>query len=291
MQSVIPPERRARIDALGYDYAAQPAERVTSCNLCGGPQLVTLTHHDRYRYPARASACAGCGLVFLDPRMTAQAYQQFYNGVYRPLVTAYHGRLIDAKPSRPNSGRTRWTTPKWCGRCRWCGPRTMLDIGGSTGVVAAFAANSGCAGRSSIRPRSKSNRRGPGARHNDGPGGGGLRERRFDLVVMCQTVDHLLDIGGTLAASGTCSPRGGVLFVDIVDFRAAYLRNWSVEAATKIDHPYYLTRETMEAFLRRAGFAIVARGLCRGSPARQLPVPAGRTRCPGLPDPVGGGRL
>jgi len=43
-----------------------------------------------------------------------------------------------------------------------------------------------------------------------------------------------------------------------VDFRAAYLRNWSVEDATKIDHPYYLTQETAEAYLRRAGLAVVA---------------------------------
>ena len=48
----------------------------------------------------------------------------------------------------------------------------------------------------------------------------------------------------------------GQLFIDIVDFRAAYLRDWSVEDATKIDHPYYLTQNTMEAYLRRAGFAI-----------------------------------
>ena len=47
-----------------------------------------------------------------------------------------------------------------------------------------------------------------------------------------------------------------MLFIDIVDFRAAYLRNWSVEDATKIDHPYYLTQDTMQAYLRRAGFAI-----------------------------------
>ena len=50
---------------------------------------------------------------------------------------------------------------------------------------------------------------------------------------------------------------GGVLFVDIVDFRAAYLRNWSVEEAVKIDHPYYLTESTMVAFLRETGFEVV----------------------------------
>jgi hypothetical protein len=47
-----------------------------------------------------------------------------------------------------------------------------------------------------------------------------------------------------------------MLFIDIVDFRAAYLRNWSVEGAIKIDHPYYLTEATMTAFLRATGFEI-----------------------------------
>jgi hypothetical protein len=35
------------------------------------------------------------------------------------------------------------------------------------------------------------------------------------------------------------------------------LRNWSVEDATKIDHPYYLTQETMSLYLRRAGFEVL----------------------------------
>ena len=57
MQTTIPPDRRQRIDALGYDYAAQPHDLLKSCNLCGGNVLVTLTHRDRYGYPAQASAC------------------------------------------------------------------------------------------------------------------------------------------------------------------------------------------------------------------------------------------
>ena len=35
--------------------------------------------------------------MFLNPRMTAAAYGRFYDGVYRPLVSAFHGRLIDAR--------------------------------------------------------------------------------------------------------------------------------------------------------------------------------------------------
>src|SRR4029453_8567078 len=90
-------DRKERIAALGYDYAAQPKQALTSCNLCAGTEFVILTHRDRYGYPAEAHACRRCGLVFLNPRMTAEAYGHFYNGVYRPLVSAFHGRLIDAE--------------------------------------------------------------------------------------------------------------------------------------------------------------------------------------------------
>ena len=81
--------------------------------------------------------------------------------------------------------------------------------------------------------------------------------RTWDLVLLCQTIDHLLDVGGTLRRVRALLNPGGYLFVDIVDFRAAYLRNGSAEDATKIDHPYYLTQETMQAYLRQAGFGVV----------------------------------
>jgi hypothetical protein len=81
--------------------------------------------------------------------------------------------------------------------------------------------------------------------------------RRFDVVLICQTIDHLLDVAGTLARVRQLLTSRGRLFVDIVDFRAAYLRGWSVEDAVKIDHPYYLTQDTMRAYLSRAGFDVL----------------------------------
>ena len=74
---------------------------------------------------------------------------------------------------------------------------------------------------------------------------------------LCQTVDHLLDVAGTLRRIRELLNEQGVLFVDIVDVRAAYLRNWSIEEAVKIDHPYYLTEATATAYLRRAGFEVI----------------------------------
>lgn len=232
-----------------------------ACNLCGAREFVILTHRDRYGYPAQAHACRHCGLVFLNPRMTAEAYGRFYDGVYRPLVSAFHGRLIDARTIQAEQHeyaieRAEFIRPFLANSAS----KTMLDIGGSTGVVAAhFAREFGLQG-TLIDPAplevQQAQRLGLETitglveQHDFG-------SRRFDVVIICQTVDHLLDIAGTLTRVRQLLTDDGLLFLDIVDFRAAYLRNWSVEDAIKIDHPYYLTETTIVSYLRSAAFEVL----------------------------------
>ena len=254
-------DRRERIAALDYDYAAQPKQALTMCNLCGAAQFIILTHRDRYGYPAEAHACRRCGLVFLNPRLTSEAYAHFYNGTYRPLVSAFHGRLIDARTIQAEqreyaAERAAFLRPFTTDRTR----RTLLDIGGSTGVVAAHFAREFGWEATVIDPAPLEIEQ---AQHLGLETISGLVEhhdfgkRRFDVVTICQTVDHLLDIAGTLTRVRQLLADDGLLFIDIVDFRAAYLRNWSVEDAIKIDHPYYLTEPTIVAYLRTMAFHVL----------------------------------
>jgi 2-polyprenyl-3-methyl-5-hydroxy-6-metoxy-1,4-benzoquinol methylase len=284
-------ERRERIEALGYDYAAQPTTALDACNLCGATVFVGLTHRDRYGYPASAHACARCGLVFLNPQMTASAYGRFYDGVYRPLVSAFHGRLIDAMTIQDEqrvyaAERAAFMAPF----LSLSAHRTMLDIGGSTGIVAAHLVKVFGVSGTLIDPAPlevEQARRlgletitGLVEQHDFG-------DRRFDLVIICQTVDHLLDVTGVLARVRQLLTPTGRLFIDIVDFRAAYLRNWSVEDATKIDHPYYLTQETMEAYLARTGFDVLRADYAADHLHVSYMCAPGTARPNALPDPAG----
>jgi SAM-dependent methyltransferase len=261
MQTTVSEGRAQRIAALGFEYAAQPKRSIDLCNLCGSDRFVVLTHRDRYGYPAEAHACARCGLVFLNPVMTADAYGDFYTRTYRPLVSAYHGRLIDARTIQAEqrdyaAERAALLQPFLSAGTR----RTMLDIGGSTGVVSHALAREFGLQATVIDPAplevDEARRLGldtiTGLVEEHDFGGS-----RFDVVIICQTVDHLLDVTGTLARVRELLTNDGVLFVDIVDFRAAYLRNWSVEEAIKIDHPYYLTEPVTAAYLARAGFDVL----------------------------------
>jgi ubiquinone/menaquinone biosynthesis C-methylase UbiE len=253
--------RAGRIAALAFDYDAQPKVRVKECNLCGGVGFVGLTHRDRYGYGAQAVCCTSCGLVFLDPVMTAEAYSRFYQSTYRPLVSAYHGRLIDARTIQDEQReyaveRGDLLKPVFAAHEY----RTLLDIGGSTGIVAhAFAHRFNL--RATVvdpAPLETAQAQALGLETVEGLVERiDLGDRRFDVVMLCQTVDHLLDISETLARVRELLAAEGTLFLDIVDFRAAYLRNWSIEESVKIDHPYYLTESTAAAYLQRAGFEVI----------------------------------
>jgi 2-polyprenyl-3-methyl-5-hydroxy-6-metoxy-1,4-benzoquinol methylase len=200
----------------------------------------------------------------LNPRMTARAYAEFYAAVYRPLVSAYHGRRIDAETIQAEQlayaeEMIEFVAPLLDGRRA----ATLLDVGGSTGVVAASLARRFGLSATVIDPA---------------PAETAVAERlgiktitalledwhpeaRYDVIGIFQTVDHLLDVAGALAKLRRALADGGLLIVDIVDFRAAYLKNWSVEEAIKIDHPYSLTEETMDAYLARSGFRAVCKAV------------------------------
>jgi SAM-dependent methyltransferase len=283
-------DKPSRIAALAFDYGAQPVARVAACNLCGGASFVTLAHRDRYHFAAEAAGCRRCGLVFLNPVMTAEAYGRFYAQTYRPLVSAFHGRLIDAVTIQDEqrqyaAERVAFVQPFLAG----VRSGTLLDIGGSTGVVAQVFAERFNLKATVIDPSPLEAAQAQGLGIETIAGlveSTDLGPRQFDLVIVCQTVDHLLDIGGTLRRVHGLLRPAGRLFIDIVDLRAGYLRNWSIEDTIKIDHPYYLTEDTMSAYLARCGFEILGVDyaadhlhvgyVCQpGAPEREaLPAPA-----------------
>lgn len=240
---------------VGY---APPTEPVTQCNLCGSRKWIRLAHKDRYGLPASPNMCSRCGLVFLSPRPTQRAYATFYQALYRPLLSDYYGRpittaSIQAEQSLYTAELIRLLTP-WM----QAGYRSLLDIGGSTGITAAaFTRQFDLLEGAIIDPSPAETAHAKGLNVFNGFVEDFESSCTYDIVLMCQTVDHLLDIGRTLMKVRQLINLKGLLFVDIVDFRAAYLRTQSIEKAIKVDHPYYLTDSTMRVYLSQWGFDVV----------------------------------
>ncbi|MEU0940961.1 class I SAM-dependent methyltransferase [Embleya sp. NPDC005971] len=251
-----------RIAALGYDYGARAREHLADCNLCGtSGRAVEVARRDRYGYPATLLVCERCGLGYLSPRLSASDYAHFYDGVYRPLVTAYHGRRIDAETVQREQREYGAELAAFLGPLLPSSTETILDVGGSTGVVAGVLAERLDARATVLDPspdelaaaRSAGMETVAGFAEDFDPG-----ERDWDLVLLCQTIDHLRDVRGTLAALRRMTAPGGHAFVDIVDVDIVLRRTGAIEHVVKIDHPFYLTRPTAAAFFAVAGYSIVA---------------------------------
>lgn len=256
--------RAQRLEAVGFDISAVDVEAVRCCNLCGCSRHVEAARRDRYGFRVRCVVCSRCGLGFLSPRPTAAAYGRFYEHVYRPLVSAYHGRRIDAETVQEEQRAYAAELVAFLRLTLPAPPRTVLDVGGSTGVVGAAVGAAFGAAVTVLDPSPDELAVATAAGMETVAGfaeTADLGDRRFDLVLLCQTIDHLLDIAGTLAAMRLWLPLAGHAFVDVLDVTFAAARGGAIEQALKIDHPYYLTRETATAYFDRARFEVAAERL------------------------------
>ncbi len=256
-------QRRERVRAVGFDLEAQPREAVEACNLCGHSSWCTVAWEDRYGLPAPTQLCRRCGLMMLSPRMHESAYGDFYQRWYRPLVSAWHGRLIDAATVQDDQRvyadqLMRFLAPRLAGQQ----VETLLDVGGSTGVVSEAAVKQLGTRATVLDPsddelaeaKSKGLDVLPGLIEHLDPAAHG----QFDLVLLCQTIDHLLDVKGSLAKLRSMLKPEGRVYVDVVDVRMVVRRAGSLVEAFKTDHAYSLVRETCEAMLACAGLEIEA---------------------------------
>jgi hypothetical protein len=233
-----------------WDSLVQAREYVR-CNLCGGGRTIQHKEIDRYGFLQGSEECVDCGLNFLNPRMTREAYARFYETAYRPLVSAFHGREINAQTIQPEQEQYghrlgRLLTP-YKADYRW----RLLDIGGSTGVVAKVLAAALEMTATVIDPAPDESilalNRGLGAipcflEEYE------VKDRTWDLITMCQTADHLLDLMGSLKKIKGLLADDGLFWSDIVDFDKT--------REVKIDHPFNLTESTYRRFLDKAGFEL-----------------------------------
>jgi len=241
-------------EPFDWDYAAQPKEHVEACNACGSTLWVTLCDRDRYGFPVSAHCCHSCGLIFLSPRMTAEAYTEFNRETYRDLIEWYCPGAV--RPSeKTQTMYAEGIIPILEPFVRH--PGTLLDIGGAPGVCAERVSKSlGVAEYTVVDPAGGTI---PESFETWDPGG-----RKWAVILCCQTVDHLLDLRGSLEKMRELLTDDGILWIDILDC-LYLLRRWrSVQTAIKVDHPYNLNEVTFLLLLAEIGLEPV-RLVYRGS--------------------------
>jgi len=126
---------------------------------------------------------------------------------------------------------------------------TLLDIGGSTGIVALEFANT-FGYQATVLDPAPDELRVARAKGLDVVEGfietydqDEQQFDQFDLVLMCQTIEHLFALKGALRRIRKLVKENGYFVCDIVDFDEACYANGCVEGALQLDHCYYLSQE------------------------------------------------
>lgn len=246
--------------ARAYEAQAQVAPafelpqewlELTRCNLCGLDDTEPAATKDRYGLPVTVVQCNGCGLRYLNPRMSPSRYMAFYRHEYRALLKSHE---IDESIDSIEADQWEYAVELSSEVGRYM-PKEgrLLDLGGSTGIVGRLMmARFG--GTLTVVDPSREEL----ARARDCRTVQSLAEAvefplgSFEAVLLCRTIDHLTDPAGVLHKIRQWLVPGGVLIVDAMD-----VDYWPVAHRYKVDHPYAFTDATLRAMVAdRAGFVI-----------------------------------
>lgn len=228
----------------------------STCELCGGDWLVTISNKDRYGLKVRFTMCRQCGLVSQNPRLGQDAYNRFYSEFYRPLLREFKGK----KPAPVgifNAGQVFAKMARITELDRYLPPSPrVLDIGGSSGVLADFIRDEYNAEVVIVEPNAveaEAARTKGFEVHTEVLETANLDPASFNLVVMLRTVDHLIDVSAAFAKIRQILKPGGIFLVDGVDYFRRMASMGDTVKPLKIDHCYYFSPETLNLMMRKNG--------------------------------------
>jgi SAM-dependent methyltransferase len=238
-----------------FDLTDFPHETV-ACNQCGSDTHFTVAIADRYGLPVTTVECGrfGCGLQYINPRMTADGYATFYQEHYRPLLSALQGSPYTPAMVRENSRKYATELVKDVAAVVEPYPgSSLLDLGGSTGIVARqFAERWDC--RCTVvdpSPEEVAQARDFAITQCATAEDATFAPGSFDVILLCRTIEHLLDPKAVLRRARMWATARAFLVVDAMD-----TAKWNDRSRYKVDHPYAFTATTLERMVTSAGWRV-----------------------------------
>lgn len=250
-----------RVIETGFNYSSCKKTLTLNCNCCGDTAFKLYAHQDRYGLPVRSMQCTRCGLIFITPRMVKKAYDEFYEHWYRKLIDAFNGRQQSEHIVRHSSEVQANEAMKFLGEHlpKQLQIKSILDVGGSTGVFAKKVCETTGAMGVVIDPNSKELKEAAekGLTVSKGSFEDYKTDREFELISMLRTVEHLIDIDKCLRRIKSMLTKDGVLLIDIVnhDWLMRHFKDPCI--CTKIDHIYQLTDTTIKTYFKKLNYKII----------------------------------
>lgn len=237
---------------------------VLACPLCCDTDSVLVANGDRYGLPNDVRRCKDCGLSYLGWRLTESSYERFYgSGDYRKLASAWHGHnVMDGIEEDQREYGERLAAFLLANGGSALPGLKMLDVGASTGIVAEEVASGLGYGYKDVVIIDTANEFMCGmfcrAKYvSSVPLRVGSVPLRVGLVIICRTLDHIVNPVETLKACARRLAPNGRLWVDVLDTDEEVATKGWLDTA-KLDHPCYFTDSTARLAVKLAGLKVIA---------------------------------
>lgn len=224
-----------------------------SCPLCGNKTLQSITKVGQYRLPAHVSICANDGLVFLSPRWTDDAYQDFYQHEYDKYYRPSELTVETDEQKYNNIKRIILRIAEYLEKTE-----SVLDIGAGMGWslqylqinhpnIQYFAIESSKHCLQSLKQL------GVEILANDVYQSWG--EKKFDFIIMRHVLEHFLSPMAVLEKVHRSLTEKGIVYLAAPNMMkpSGSLKNYWFRAV----HVFYFSETTLIEFAARAGLTPV----------------------------------
>ena len=223
-----------------------PGLETVGCDLCGSDRSRPFAR----RQGMRVVRCLGCGLVYVSPRLGADAVQRHYNSGESSRIDYYlAAEAADRRSFSQVLDRAEALVSGW---------GDLLDIGPNIGTCLALARERGFRVHG-IEINADAARYCREVRGLDVIAGtlepGTYPAGRFDVVLMGDVIEHLLSPSALMGTVARILRPGGAVLISTPDISGWAARLLQVKP---VEHLYYFDRSTLERLVRSAGLEVVA---------------------------------
>jgi len=228
------------------------------CNLCGGVEVTPFCHSEKYGLPLTAVMCKGCGLMFINPRPADDQYAELNKADYRKAAIGtdsglnhiFNKQYQHAEKTMIPLVREQIKLPV----------KSLLDIGCCNGGTMAawmkYDAKIVTYGVEPVIRVAEDATRRTGSQIFQGLFEDFVTDKKFDLIICAQTLNHTLDPKGNLMKIKTMLSPNGLLFLSLYDAVSTVL-NRPINQMVEIMHPFMFNDESTRYLLAKTGFEIV----------------------------------
>jgi SAM-dependent methyltransferase len=238
------------------DYQSVP------CNLCLGTELELLNSRDRNGLPVKTCICKRCGLIFINPRMTPQWYDQYYQQEYRAQMARFRGKAPEARDEEVMFQRSTRHGVGLATRFKehWARGLTV-EVGSSVGGVLDGIKQTLSVDVLGIEPSPSESKY--ANEHGIRTFTNSIESFAEPLAgvtnILCtQSLNHFQNPRFFLEWSHANLQDNGRLILEVTNFRHVFRNFRWMPRAIQIDHTYMFVPEVLANFVEFAGFDILA---------------------------------